>query len=517
MERDVRHLERLGQVVAQVNDRAGRELCDLESLRGWLREGAAVREKKASVRRAFRWPLLPLAGASVAALALFVSSVKDRAPRDDTPLSFAVIEDRGPRDGVAQGQHTRAGRLEETVSAPAHRPLLVRFSDGSAVALEKRGRARVRRLDRAGALVRLEHGRAHVAIHRRPRARWEFQVGPYEVRVKGTVFELSWEPESRRFAVAVRYGRVGVRGPNLPARDVSAGQIVRATAPVPEPPRPVPSEVTGSTGAPAPAGRTAVVNPVGKQPTGDNAGLVREQRRGGATQRSGHAAVVRHAPRSTRVERLEPPPRPAVPIVAARPASSTRGKPPKAFTPADVKVAAKPSRFVARQPSPEVTSRLRRLVRTNRYGEAVRLARRVGWRAVLKAAPVDLLLELGDAARLLRDGGAADLYHAVRLRARGRPASASAAYALGQLAFDGRGAAHEAARWFAEYLRLSPGGVLAREAEGRLIEARAGAGDVAGAKRAARGYLKRHPRGPHAALARRLLAGTERTKDGAPP
>jgi outer membrane protein assembly factor BamD (BamD/ComL family) len=62
-----------------------------------------------------------------------------------------------------------------------------------------------------------------------------------------------------------------------------------------------------------------------------------------------------------------------------------------------------------------------------------------------------------------------------------------------------------AARWFETYLEEQPGGNLAREALGRLIEAYQASGSKEAAVRTARQYLKRYPTGPHAELARRAV------------
>jgi outer membrane protein assembly factor BamD (BamD/ComL family) len=55
------------------------------------------------------------------------------------------------------------------------------------------------------------------------------------------------------------------------------------------------------------------------------------------------------------------------------------------------------------------------------------------------------------------------------------------------------------------YLKEQPGGPLAREAQGRLMEALYRGGDRAGASRTAEAYLSANPSGPHARLARTLL------------
>ena len=75
-----------------------------------------------------------------------------------------------------------------------------------------------------------------------------------------------------------------------------------------------------------------------------------------------------------------------------------------------------------------------------------------------------------------------------------------AAFLLGR-ATKGR----EAAQWFGKYLEEAPGGALAREALGRLIEAELESGNRANASSAASRYLKSYPDGPHVPLAREVL------------
>jgi hypothetical protein len=81
-----------------------------------------------------------------------------------------------------------------------------------------------------------------------------------------------------------------------------------------------------------------------------------------------------------------------------------------------------------------------------------------------------------------------------------------AAFALGRIAFDQRADFGGATRWFRTYLAEQPEGRLARDALGRLMEARSRVGDAAGAQVEARKYLDRYPSGPHAEMARRLTA-----------
>ncbi len=117
------------------------------------------------------------------------------------------------------------------------------------------------------------------------------------------------------------------------------------------------------------------------------------------------------------------------------------------------------------------------------------------------------LLELGTIARLAgRSARAIEAYSAVRQRFGGSDAAATAAFHLGQLAFDGAHAYADAHRWFKAYLAERPGGALAGEALGRTMEAEQRLGDLGAARETARSYIARYPAGAHADLANSLLA-----------
>ncbi len=156
--------------------------------------------------------------------------------------------------------------------------------------------------------------------------------------------------------------------------------------------------------------------------------------------------------------------------------------------------------------SEAVASEWREFAKRGALREAFASADSAGFtRVCASASPAELLL-LGDGARLSgKPERATEALLALRHRYPGDPRRAAAAFALGKVAFDQRGAYEQAAEWFSTSLREQPGGPLAREASGRLIEALRRADDSAGARRAARDYLVKYPEGPHADLARSVL------------
>ena len=123
-------------------------------------------------------------------------------------------------------------------------------------------------------------------------------------------------------------------------------------------------------------------------------------------------------------------------------------------------------------------------------------------------AAVDEVSRLADAARHARAlPEARACLLALRRRFPATPAAARATFDLGVVSFDG-GSPADAAKWFERYLAEQPDGPLAREALGRLAEAR-DASDDPRARDAARAYVDRFPTGPHVGIARKILAKTE--------
>ena len=143
----------------------------------------------------------------------------------------------------------------------------------------------------------------------------------------------------------------------------------------------------------------------------------------------------------------------------------------------------------------------RELEKSGKFAEAVKTAERRGLSNVYQTGSADDLLALARAGRFAgRMPVERDALMACRARFAGSPQAAMSAFLLGRSA---NGA--QAAQWFSTYLKEQPGGALAREALGRLIEAYQAAGDRVSSRAAAERYLKSYPDGPHATLARDAL------------
>jgi len=198
---------------------------------GVARQGAVPDEARARMlvaleaeRRPSRiwWPAIPALAAVAVALVLLW-------PR---PLSYEVAG-RAPSGSY--------------VSAPADRPLSLRFSDASVVELGKSSQLRVEETTPRGARVVLERGSLAVNVAHRESTAWTFVAGPCEVRVVGTRFALGWDPQREQLDLRLDAGAVEIQTPLSPARvALRAGQEFRADLAKRR-------MVTAEIGAPAPA------------------------------------------------------------------------------------------------------------------------------------------------------------------------------------------------------------------------------------------------------------------------
>lgn len=149
----------------------------------------------------------------------------------------------------------------------------------------------------------------------------------------------------------------------------------------------------------------------------------------------------------------------------------------------------------------------RELLASGRLIEGLRAAERANFENVCQMATNRELLALADGARLFgRPARAIAALRVLRQRFPGTGDAATAAFALGRMAFERQNAYAEAVRWFETYLREQPTGPLMGDAFGRLMEARQRAGDETGARVGAQQYLRRFPEGPYASEARGILS-----------
>jgi tetratricopeptide (TPR) repeat protein len=147
----------------------------------------------------------------------------------------------------------------------------------------------------------------------------------------------------------------------------------------------------------------------------------------------------------------------------------------------------------------------REAARAGRYVEAIAAAERAGLSGLLAGAPAEELLLLADAARLARRPELArDALGAIRRRDPGSPRAAMAAFRLARLEYD-EGKSAEAAGWFETFATEAPKDPLAESALGRPIEAWRRAGRPDRARAAAETYLRSHPNGSYAGLAREVM------------
>jgi TolA-binding protein len=164
------------------------------------------------------------------------------------------------------------------------------------------------------------------------------------------------------------------------------------------------------------------------------------------------------------------------------------------------------ARTTARSTRPDGDSSWQTLARAGKFEKALGTVDVRGFGAECERASSEELALLADVARFGRRPQQAIMaLSSLRRRFPSSSLASVAAFNIARVHFDQRGAYDDAARWFRVYLKEQPGGPLAREAQGRLMEAQYRGGDRASASRTADAYLAANPNGPHARLARTLL------------
>ena len=324
----------------------------------------------------------------------------------------------------------------------------LRFTEGTEFVLNPGTRARLRSVTNSGARIAIENGTASFQVTPRSEARWQVDVGPFLVTVKGTVFTVSWDAVSERFDLRLRRGEVSVTGP------VSTGELS------------------------VKAGQRLVIN-LPKKET-----VITEED-------DGDKAAKLASPWTDSAERTEP-------HASDRPAPVT-GRP----------TGRNPAAATERRTMDAKSGAGRdwvEAVAAGQWDHVLSEADRAGVKQTLARASSDDLLALADAARYRRRTG---LARAALLAERDRfpssPSALDAAFLLGRLEESRQGEISAAVRWYDTYLAGAPTGTYASEALGRKMMATQGRRGPAAAESLAREYLRRFPAGPYAGAARELL------------
>jgi TolA-binding protein len=140
---------------------------------------------------------------ALAVTALLVAGVLP-APRPSAPQAPPALAYR-----IEGGSLVEGGYLREAGGAGVR----LFFSEGTEFNLKPGTRSRLRTVDAAGARIAIEHGTASFQVTPAKDHRWQVDVGPFLVTVKGTVFTVSWDAAAERFELVLRRGRVSVSGP----------------------------------------------------------------------------------------------------------------------------------------------------------------------------------------------------------------------------------------------------------------------------------------------------------------
>jgi hypothetical protein len=129
-----------------------------------------------------------------------VKTSRTRLPASEPPALAYQIEG---------GSILEGGYLRES----GHDGIKLSFNEGSQLLLMPGARGRLRSVDKEGARVAIEQGTASFQVMQRLDRRWLVEAGPFLVTVKGTVFNLSWDPAAEKFELTMQHGQVLVTGP----------------------------------------------------------------------------------------------------------------------------------------------------------------------------------------------------------------------------------------------------------------------------------------------------------------
>jgi TolA-binding protein len=402
---------------------------------GQLDDGLAAVRARIDGERALRRPATlrwALAGTLAVAAVLVAVGVlhpeRWRAPAAPPALAYRV-------EG---GSLVEGGYLRES----SRDGIKLFFAEGTEFLLKPGTRSRLRAVDAAGARIAIEHGAAAFQVTPSSDHRWQVDVGPFLVTVKGTVFTVSWDAATEKFELKLRHGRVTVSGP------VSGGEIALR------------------------AGQRLRVD----LPRSET--VISDQKPEEWLESETGAAVGAAEP-------------------GAEPSSATSDKP--AVTPGKPRATSPASKL-------DEDRGWAGAVAAGEFDRILAQVKRDGVKKTLNTAPNADLQALADAARYrVQLDLARDTLLAIRRRFPDSGHARDAAFILGRVeeASDGRLA--RALEWYDEYLMRSPRGAYAPEALGRKMTLTSKLKGASEARSIAAEYLQRFPSGPYAGPAKTFV------------
>jgi hypothetical protein len=405
----------------------------LAALRSRVNAGQAHRSAGRSSERSsvLRWSLV----GSLTATAALVAVGVVRSGRARLPVAAPALTYR-----VEGGSLVDGGYLRES----GRGGIKVFFAEGTEFILKPGTRSRLRTVDASGARIAIEHGAASFLVtpaHVGDR-RWQVDVGPFLVTVKGTVFTVSWDAASETFELKLRHGRVTVTGP------VTGGEIALR------------------------AGQRLLVD----LPQGET--VISEQKPDEWLDApAGLAARAAPAPEERPATASDKPAAPGGKPALTLPAGKFDGD-----------------------------RRWTRALAAGHLDRILAEAEHAGLKATLDRASSDDLLALADAARYRRRMDLArDALLAERRRFPDSPRSLDAAFRLGRVEEASDRGLARAIEWYDEYLTRAPTGTYASEALGRKMTLMSKLGGPSRARPFAEEYLRRFPGGTYAGPARAFV------------
>ncbi|MBN2803052.1 MAG: FecR domain-containing protein [Deltaproteobacteria bacterium] len=104
------------------------------------------------------------------------------------------------------------------------------FADGSKVVLLSGTKARISSQGPENKIVTIENGMASIHVVHHTNTNWSVMAGPYNVKVTGTRFSVSWNAETEYFELKLFEGQVIVNGPLIENGQIlNGGRVLTAS------------------------------------------------------------------------------------------------------------------------------------------------------------------------------------------------------------------------------------------------------------------------------------------------